>query len=1029
MKTLKQACTPRQSIFDTSKRDTVLSINNLVKNQIDPTEFFEENHMTQGMRILLENGFKRLEGKSDQGVFRLAQSMGGGKTHNLITFGLLAKHPEFRKKVMGDFYTPGKLDDVRVVAFTGRESDAQYGVWGAIADQLGKKEFFNDYYTPLAAPGQSAWTNLLKGKPVIIMLDELPPYFENAKAIQVGNSDLSVVTATALANLFVAVTEDLPNVCVVLTDLTASYGAGTQQLHQAIESLANLDNEASRVAMDLEPVRMNTDEFYHILRKRIFSDLPPEEEISEVAQGYATELRKAKQMDITSTSPEQFATQVMESYPFHPSVRDLYARFKENQNFQQTRGLIRFMRVVASRIWSDDSQDPYLIAAHNIDLNNRETVSEIIRINPTLENAVSHDISSEGKAIAEQMDANLNCNDTQDVAKLILVSSLANVPNAIKGLAIPEIIAYLCEPGRDVSRLKTQILGDFSTAAWYLHNLSDGKFYFKDVQNLIAKLNSTAKSYVGEDSVLKELREYLVRLFTPELKWCYQDVQPLPSFQEEVKIQPDKVTLIISRPHPQGLHPFLQSLYDDATLQNRVLFLTGQRNFDSLIESAKKFKAISKIVEEMAREKVPDNDPQMIQARELKDKFQGQHLMSVKETFNTLQFPTRNGLSSAEFLMKFKENEYKGEGQIIETLKEAQKYTEDIDSDTFLKKVEQRLFTQNPMPWADIKKRAATNTAWQWHKPDALELLKTDCFRKDVWRDDGGGYVKKGPFEKPATKVTVQVVSRDENTGKVKLRLNPVNADTLYAETGAVATTASQRLEGRDFETSELEVSFLAVDSKGEHKTGDAVTWQNTITIKSKAYMRGEDMIVELESYPKVPIRYTTDGSNPRNGGGVYNGAFTVASGTLVVQAIAEQVGGITKAMISSDIHQRTIPWGEKPYSPDPTKPAVWNKYHEFTSSPAAYAFISRIKKYDAEVSGSSVMLNQNDKKWIEVNFGEDVCLSPDRLEAVVTEYREMLENATVTIKTEKMHFKDGQKLMDYAGEVQVNPTEEEVVQ
>ncbi len=1019
MKTIKQACKPRKSIFDPSKRDTVLSLNNLVRDQIQPEDFFEENHMTQGMRILLESGFKRLEGKSDQGIFRLTQSMGGGKTHNLITFGLLAKHPEFRKQVMGGFYTPGKLDNVRVVAFTGRESDAPYGVWGAIADQLGKRDFFKDYYSPLSAPGQTAWVNLLKGDPLIIMLDELPPYFENAKSKAIGSSDLSVVTGTALANLLVAVTEDLPNVCVVITDLTASYGEGSQQIVQA---LANLEQEANRIAMDLEPVRMNTDEFYHILRKRIFEELPSEDEVEEVAQGYAKALRDAKQMDITSASPEQFAAQVMESYPFHPSVRDLYARFKENQNFQQTRGLIRLMRVIAARIWQKDEKDPYLIAAHSIDLNDRDTVSEITRINPTLENAISHDIASDGKAIAEQMDTNLGTQDTQDVAKLILVASLANVPNAIKGLAVQEIIAYLCEPGRDIASIKTQILGDFTTGAWYLHTLSDGKFFFKDVQNLIAKLNSTAKSYVGEDSVLKELKEYLVRLFTPELKWCYQDVLPLPSV-EEIKLQQGKVTLVVSRPHTEGLHPDLKKVYEDATLQNRVLFLTGQRNFDSLLESAKKFKAITKIVEEMERERVPENDPQMIQARDLKDKFQGQHLMSVKETFNTLQYPTKNGLAHAEFLMKYKDNEYKGEGQVIETLKEVQKYTEDIASDTFLKKVEARLFTQNPMPWTDILKRAATTPAWQWHKADALELLKADCFRKDAWREDGGGYIRRGPFPKPATGLTVQVISRDDNTGVAKLRLNPVNADTLYAEVGATATTASQKLDDRVFETAELVMSFLAVDSKGEHTTGDPVPWKNTITIKSKAYQKGEEMMVELKSAPPSPIRYTTDGSNPRNGGGIYEGPFVVKEGTLVVQAISEHKG------IVSEVHSLTIPWGRKPYQPDLEKPAVWNKYHELSSSPAAYAFISRLKKYDAEVAGSSVMLNQNDKKWVEVNFGEEVVLSPDKTEAVIGEFRDMLENATVTIKAEAILFKTGQALVDYANEVQVTLQQDEVVQ
>ena len=70
---------------------------------------------------------------------------------------------------------------------------------------------------------------------------------------------------------------------------------------------------------------------------------------------------KAFSIDVYSpsgVSAEKFAQNVKESYPFHPAIRDLYARFKENQGFQQTRGLIRLMRIVASRIWrmEQDSQ-------------------------------------------------------------------------------------------------------------------------------------------------------------------------------------------------------------------------------------------------------------------------------------------------------------------------------------------------------------------------------------------------------------------------------------------------------------------------------------------------------------------------------------------------------------------------------------------------------------------------------------------------------------------------------------------------
>jgi len=146
MRTIKQTCVPRPGTFDSARRDTVLDLTDLIENRIEPDVFFAENYITEGMKTLLTEGFRRLEGKSDQDVFKLTQAMGGGKTHNLLALGLLAKHPEYRTSVMGGFYSPDStLGSTRMVAFTGRESDAPLGIWGAIADQLGKKEQFADY--------------------------------------------------------------------------------------------------------------------------------------------------------------------------------------------------------------------------------------------------------------------------------------------------------------------------------------------------------------------------------------------------------------------------------------------------------------------------------------------------------------------------------------------------------------------------------------------------------------------------------------------------------------------------------------------------------------------------------------------------------------------------------------------------------------------------------------------------------------------------------------------------------------------
>ena len=182
---LSQACQPRKSVFDRNRRDVVLNISDLLQDRIDVKKFFDENFITGGMQTLLEKAFDRLENRNDQAsTYLLSQAMGGGKTHNMIALGLLAKHPNLRERVLGKDGPGSRIGRVRVIGFNGRESDAQFGVWGDLADQLGKKEIFSDLYSPLRAPGTTAWINLLKGEPTIIFLDELPPYLDNARSIE-----------------------------------------------------------------------------------------------------------------------------------------------------------------------------------------------------------------------------------------------------------------------------------------------------------------------------------------------------------------------------------------------------------------------------------------------------------------------------------------------------------------------------------------------------------------------------------------------------------------------------------------------------------------------------------------------------------------------------------------------------------------------------------------------------------------------------------------------------------------------------
>jgi hypothetical protein len=1029
MQTIKQLCTPRTSVFDTQRRDTVLDISDLIGDKIDPNEFFEENWITEGMSTLLEQSFKRLEGKSNQGVFKLKQAMGGGKTHNLLTLGLLAKHPEFRQKVMGSFYSPdSRLGPVKVVAFSGRESDAPLGIWGSIAAQLGKKELFNSLYMPLQAPGQTAWENLLSGQTVLILLDELAPYIENAKSKAIGNSDLAHVTATALSNLLVAVGRgSCARVCLVITELVAAYEGGSQQI---LSILSDFENETHRTAMSIEPVRMNSDELYHILRKRIFEGLPPQNEINEVAQAYGKAIRDARQMGITSESPEKIIERTLVSYPFHPAIRDLYARFKENPGFQQTRGLIRLMRIVTSRLWNTGLADSrYLIAAHDLDFNDRETRTEVSLINNTLENAIAHDIAAEGAAVAEKMDESLSGHDTQDACRLLLMASLANVPNAVLGLSIPEVVADLAEPNRDLARLRSDVLEKLSTAAWYLHSDRDGKLFFRNVENLAAKLEGLVRTYQKEQAV-KELRTSLEELFKPINGWCYQKVLCLPAI-DEIDLEQEKITLVITEPYEGGgLRGELNTFYDQVTWKNRVAFLTGSKNtYDQLVETGKRLKAIKYIIDGLHAEHGPENDPQMKQATELNDRIQGNFHSAVRETFSTLWYPIDENnlpvLRSADFSMRFEGNRYNGEQQILDLLKEKMKFEEDITTDTFRKKCEARLFTTQSMLWSEIKRRAAINTKWQWHLPRALDDLKTSCIQKDVWREEGG-YVDKGPFPQPVTSVLVNETSRDDDTGEVNLRVMPVHADTVYYDIGAEATTASAKLEGSSLKSKELKISFLAVDSTGQHKTGEVVNWKNRITLKHRISQSGMAFKMELQAAPNATIHYTTDGSDPKLAGAVYDCAFIVPANTLFVLAYAERDG------ISSQVESFPIPTGTKKPTPiDPTRPLTWLRKQAFNSTKETYEFLQRATKYQSQIISATLTISGEgaDREWIELNMYEEKHVDPALIEECLACLRKLQTTGQVSLISLALHFKLGQDFLDWVDEAHLTFQSTEIKQ
>lgn len=73
----------------------------------------------------------------------------------------------------------------------------------------------------------------------------------------------------------------------------------------------------------------------------------------------------------------------------------------------------------------------------------------------------------------------------------------------------------LQRPGRNLSTFRANVLDKLATRAWYLHNSADGRLFFKNQQNLAAKLRSTALGLHNE-VVDRKLKDRLETDFAPK---------------------------------------------------------------------------------------------------------------------------------------------------------------------------------------------------------------------------------------------------------------------------------------------------------------------------------------------------------------------------------------------------------------------------------------------------------------------------------------------------------------------------------
>lgn len=332
---------------------------------------------------------------------------------------------------------------------------------------------------------------------------------------------------------------------------------------------------------------------------------------------------------------------------------------------------------------------------------------------------------------------------------------------------------------------------------------------------------------------------------------------------------------------------------------------------------------------------------------------------------------------------------------------------------------------QDEARWEDVSDRYAEQAGMPWLPPKGLDTLKSIACNRALWEDLGNGYVTKKPKKK---RTSVQVISETEpdDEGKVRLRVNPQNAGpaprVYYAEDSPV-TESSAQLKDQVYTTAALRVNFLVCDPSGQFETGDPVTWSNKLILRNKLSEKNGKRSVELFVAPKGSIRYTLDGSEPRDGT-VYQGPVLIGESDVLLRAFAEAEKLETKAEF------RFGAKGKKGVQIEDVKPGrlVSRTGRKLDSRGKTFEGLKQAAEKSVTFEGVVLTVGQG-SQIISVSVGE-IPVDAAFIESFLTKALEKFTvNTPITMTFRKAHFASGHDLKDFANKLGIELQQAEVEQ
>jgi len=686
LSTIFQTCTPREEVLGGNLSEDVFAakLKQVVDGNAplvyqDPNTFFANTFPTNGLKTLISEVFGRLTG-ADTGspVIRLETSFGGGKTHDEIALWHIAKHGRLISGLDRFVNDITIIPDrpIQVAAIACQDLDPVNGVlheesglrvhtlWGEIAYQIGGIEGYSllrGSDEQKVSPGTVVLEKLTKKEPTIIILDEIAQYLRRAKAITVGNSDLSEQVVAFLFALM-DLTAACNNIVFVYTlaSISDTFGTETADLKEALQTSARQERVISP-STDIE--------IYNIVKQRIFKNID-EKAADNAAKDYLNAY-KASRLNLPDSCKDASHAQTLKSsYPFSPELFDLLTKkIASIPNFQRTRGALRLLAMVVRHLWQDTSAWIPMIHPHHIPIGLDEGVTSEFTSRlerPLMRNPIQADIfNAEGKSAHAQIhdrewEAAGKPPFATWVARTIFLHSINQGTAA--GIRRAELNLSLLTPSVEISFIEP-VLDRLTSVAWYLDiDPITTIARFKEEPS-INKIIAEEKEQIYISTAKDELRSGRDRIFANKVF----TLVAAPQSSGDVDDQPNDIALCIIdfdeatvSNSTDATPAFVEQIFNNTgesgkfrTFRNRLLFLVANKQeLDRAIDITREYLAIQNILKSPNRlEDLSEN-----QRKQLKERGGVKNLdvrVALTNAYRHLFYPTNDPVKAPKGLLHF----------------------------------------------------------------------------------------------------------------------------------------------------------------------------------------------------------------------------------------------------------------------------------------------------------------------------------------------------------------------------------------